>query len=130
MEGWEPLSSATFSALGVGAEAKQPSPEPVASPDPAPQTDAEPQETAAAQPSLGTEGAAEIQKSEKGFLPTLLLCFFLGGLGVHRFYVGKIGTGVAIILTLGGGFGIWPLIDFVMILLGKFTDKQGLVVKS
>jgi len=130
MEGWEPLSSATFSALGVGAAAEQPSPEPVASSDPAPQTDAQPQETAATQPSPGAEGAGEAQKSEKGFVPTLLLCFFLGGLGVHRFYVGKIGTGVAIILTIGGGFGIWPLIDFIMILLGKFTDKQGLVVKS
>ena len=38
--------------------------------------------------------------SDKEFLPTLLLCLFVGMLGVHRFYVGKIGTGVAMILTL------------------------------
>ncbi|MBI1267375.1 MAG: NINE protein [Cryomorphaceae bacterium] len=53
-----------------------------------------------------------------------LLCFFLGGLGIHRFLVGKVGTGVLMILTLGG-LGIWTLIDFIMILLGKFSDKHG-----
>ncbi len=66
--------------------------------------------------------------SEKGFVPTLLLCFFLGVLGVHRFYVGKIGTGILQILTLGG-LGVWVLIDFIMIVVGKFTDKQGLPIK-
>lgn len=66
--------------------------------------------------------------SQKGFVPTLLLCFFLGALGVHRFYVGKVGTGILMLLTLGG-FGIWALIDFVMIAVGSFTDKQGNFVK-
>ncbi|MFC5835119.1 TM2 domain-containing protein [Nonomuraea insulae] len=60
----------------------------------------------------------------KSWLATVLLCFFLGVLGVHRFYVGKIGTGILMIITLGG-FGVWVLIDFIMILIGKFTDKQG-----
>ena len=50
--------------------------------------------------------------------------FFLGFWGVHRFYVGKIGTGVAMIFTLGG-LGIWTLIDFIMILVGSFTDANG-----
>jgi len=66
--------------------------------------------------------------SEKGFVPTLLLCFFLGVIGVHRFYVGKTGTGILQILTLGG-LGIWALIDFIMIVVGKFTDKKGLPIK-
>jgi TM2 domain-containing membrane protein YozV len=66
--------------------------------------------------------------SEKGFVPTLLLCFFLGVFGVHRFYVGKIGTGVLQLLTFGG-LGIWSLIDFIMIVVGNFTDKKGLPIK-
>jgi TM2 domain-containing membrane protein YozV len=61
---------------------------------------------------------------QKSWVAALLLCFFLGFLGVHRFYVGKVGTGILQILTFGG-FGIWVLIDFVMILVGGFTDKQG-----
>jgi TM2 domain-containing membrane protein YozV len=43
---------------------------------------------------------------------------------VHRFYVGKTGTGILQILTLGG-LGIWWMIDFVMIVIGSFTDKEG-----
>jgi len=62
--------------------------------------------------------------SPKSRLAATLLCFFLGALGIHRFYVGKIGTGIAIILTIGGFFGIWPLIDLIMILVGSFKDKQ------
>jgi TM2 domain-containing membrane protein YozV len=62
--------------------------------------------------------------NQKSWLAALLLCLFLGGLGVHRFYVGKIGTGILQILTLGG-LGIWVLIDLIMILVGKFRDKQG-----
>jgi len=57
-------------------------------------------------------------------LACLLLCFFLGWLGVHRFYVGKTGTGVAMIFTVGG-LGIWTLIDFIMIVVGNFTDANG-----
>ncbi|MCY3817283.1 MAG: TM2 domain-containing protein [Gammaproteobacteria bacterium] len=72
----------------------------------------------------GTQAAA----SEKGFVPALLLAILLGGLGVHRFYVGKIGTGILMILTLGG-LGIWTLVDIIMIAVGSFTDKQGLPIK-
>ena len=69
-----------------------------------------------------------MEVSEKGFVPTVLLCFFLGALGVHRFYVGKIGTGILMLLTLGG-LGIWTLIDFIVIVVGSFRDKQGLLIK-
>lgn len=72
---------------------------------------------------------ADVEVSEKGFVPTLLLCFFLGGLGVHRFYVGKIGTGILMLLTLGG-LGIWTLIDFIIIATQSFKDKQGLLIKA
>jgi TM2 domain-containing membrane protein YozV len=63
-------------------------------------------------------------KSEKSNVTALILCLFLGGLGVHRFYVGKIGTGVLQLITLGG-LGIWALIDLIMIIMQKFTDGEG-----
>ena len=63
--------------------------------------------------------------SSKSMVPAALLCFFLGAFGIHRFYVGKIGTGILMIITLGG-LGIWTLIDFVMIIVGSFKDKEGL----
>jgi TM2 domain-containing membrane protein YozV len=71
----------------------------------------------------------ESGRSEKGFVPTLLLAIFLGGLGAHRFFVGKVGTGIVQLLTLGG-LGIWALIDIIMIIVGSFRDKQGLPVKA
>lgn len=63
-------------------------------------------------------------KSEKNWLTSLLLCIFLGFLGVHRFYAGKIGTGILMLITCGG-CGIWTLVDLIMIITGKFTDKDG-----
>ena len=68
-------------------------------------------------------------KSEKDWLVTLLLSLFLGSMGVHRFYVGKIGTGILQVLTLGG-CGIWTLIDIILIVTGKFTDKNGNKIKN
>jgi TM2 domain-containing membrane protein YozV len=53
----------------------------------------------------------------------------LGGLGVHRFYAGKMGTGILMLLTFGG-FGIWTIVDFIMIVTGNFTDGDGRPVKS
>jgi TM2 domain-containing membrane protein YozV len=65
--------------------------------------------------------------SDKQGTVALLLCFFVGVLGIHRFYVGKTGTGILQLMTLGG-FGLWTLVDFVMIVAGKFTDSNGRVV--
>ena len=61
--------------------------------------------------------------SDKKRLPALLLCLFLGVLGAHRFYVGKVGSGILWLLT-GGIFGLGLLIDFIMIVVGSFTDKE------
>lgn len=74
-----------------------------------------------------TAAAAGRSVSPYSRLVALLLCLFLGCIGVHRFYVGKIGTGVAMIFTLGG-LGIWALVDFIMIAAGAFTDIEGRLV--
>lgn len=66
--------------------------------------------------------------SDKSKVTAALLCFFVGGFGVHRFYVGKVGTGIVMLLTLGC-LGLWTLIDFIMILCGNFKDKFGLPLK-
>lgn len=66
--------------------------------------------------------------SDKSRLAATLLCYFLGVLGVHRFYVGKVGTGILWLFTFGC-FGIGTLIDFIMILCGSFKDSNGAVVK-
>ncbi|MDR0829371.1 MAG: TM2 domain-containing protein [Prevotellaceae bacterium] len=67
---------------------------------------------------------AQTNVSGYDWLTVLLLCFFLGGFGIHNFYVKRTGIGVAQLLTLGG-CGIWTLIDFIMILLGSFNDGNG-----
>ena len=73
--------------------------------------------------------ATTMAASEKSFVTTIVLCFLLGGLGVHRFYVGKMGTGILMLLTLGG-LGIWTLIDLVVIATQSFKDGQGLPIKA
>jgi TM2 domain-containing membrane protein YozV len=65
-----------------------------------------------------------VAESEKRLLPVFLLAFILGPFGAHRFYVGKIGTGFLMLVTLGG-LGIWALIDLIVIIVGGFTDKDG-----
>ena len=64
--------------------------------------------------------------SDKSRIVAALLCFFLGYLGIHRFYVGKIGTGVLWLLT-AGIFGIGAFVDFIVILCGYFKDKGGII---
>lgn len=61
--------------------------------------------------------------SPRSRLVALLFCALLGVFGVHRFYVGKIGTGILMLVTVGG-FGIWWMIDLILIGLGSFRDKE------
>lgn len=67
--------------------------------------------------------------SAKSKVTAALLCAFLGFFGVHRFYVGKVGTGILWLISFFGFFGIGVLIDFIMILSGSFRDKGGAVLK-
>ena len=59
-----------------------------------------------------------------------LLSFFLGGLGVDRFYLGNIGMGVAKLLVGWLTLGIWPLVDFIIIVVGSAHDGEGLPVTN
>jgi len=65
--------------------------------------------------------------SDKSRLVAALLCALLGVFGVHRFYVGKIGTGVLMLVTFGG-LGIWCVVDLILILVGSFRDGDGRLV--
>lgn len=65
--------------------------------------------------------------SPKSRFVTLLLCWFLGVFGAHRYYTGKYITGILMLLT-GGGFVIWWIVDLVMIVVGSFRDKEGRAV--
>ena len=71
----------------------------------------------------------DVEKSQKDWLTVLLLTIFVGGLGVHRFYVGKTGTGILWLLT-GGCFGVGWLIDLIQSVCGKFTDFEGKVIEK
>ena len=70
-----------------------------------------------------------MEVSEKSWLTTLLLCIFLGYFGIHRFYVGKTGTGIVWLLTCGC-LGIGVLVDLIKIICGTFTDKDGKEVRD
>ena len=74
-------------------------------------------------PGCGARQVAD-DESHRIVLPAFLLCLFMGSLGAHRYYVGKIGTGLLMLVT-AGGLGIWVLIDLIMILAGSFRDIDG-----
>jgi hypothetical protein len=66
--------------------------------------------------------------SEKDWVTTMLLSFFVGWLGIDRFYLGYTGLGVLKLITLGG-LGFWYLIDLILIVMGKVNDAQGLPLR-
>lgn len=73
--------------------------------------------------------------SDRLILPAFLMAFFVGALGVHRFYVGKTGSGIAMLvltLTIVGIFisGIWAFIDWIVIVSGSFRDSEDRLLKK
>jgi len=83
--------------------------------------------TSSQQPTTYGETAAEPrgqEVSDKAFLITWILAWMLGWLGADRFYLGKIGTAILKLITLGG-LGIWALVDLILVLAGVQRDKQG-----
>lgn len=75
-------------------------------------------------PGSAQYGAPGFGGPAKSFMVTWILSLLLGGLGVDRFYLGKIGTGIAKLLT-AGGLGIWSIVDLIITLTGNARDKQG-----
>ena len=67
--------------------------------------------------------------SDRKILVAFVLCFFFGVLGIHRFYVGKIGTGILWLLT-GGLFGLGWLVDLILLAVGSFKDSDGLPLRE
>lgn len=74
-----------------------------------------------AEPTLSSPAAVGSGKSQ---IVALILALVVGGLGIHRFYLGYIWQGVVQLLTLGG-FGIWALIDLIRIITGDLQPKDG-----
>jgi TM2 domain-containing membrane protein YozV len=85
-----------------------------------------------AEEKVGTKAVEEKKEagvSSKSRLVALLLSFFLGWAGGHRFYANKIGTGILMLFTMGG-FGMWYFLDLIMVATGTFKDKDNLAIKN
>jgi len=67
--------------------------------------------------------------SRKSIIAALVLCLLLGSIGAHRFYAGKTGSGILMMLTFGL-LGIWTLVDLVVIATGNFVDGEGAKIKA
>jgi hypothetical protein len=70
---------------------------------------------------------SETHCSPKSRLVALLLCFFFGGFGFHKFYLGRVGMGILYLFTLGL-CGIGVLVDLLVLLLGSPRDSQGMLL--
>ncbi len=87
----------------------------------------EEKETVVVQNNTGIKSTSN--NSSKNWIVTLILSIFLGGWGAHRFYAGKIGTGLLMLFTCGG-CGIWSIVDIIIIAMGNFTDADGKFIKA
>jgi TM2 domain-containing membrane protein YozV len=73
-------------------------------------------------------------KSEKNIVVAVILCLVFGLIGVHRMYVGKVGTGILMLVMTLSGFGViisllLAFVDFISLICGTFKDKQNLIIK-
>lgn len=75
------------------------------------------------------EWLCEPAKKSRKFLETMLLSMFLGIQGIHRFYTGYYVIGTIQLLTFGG-FGLWSMVDFISICIGRFKDSAGLPLED
>ena len=114
------VNAATNTCAGCGA-AQSTAPPPPPAHAPPPQAYGAP-----AQHHVGPGGQPV---SDKQWIVALILNFFLGYLGLHRFYTGHIGIGVIQLLTWGG-CGLWWLLDFIMLLTGSYKDSNNLPLKK
>ncbi|MDR3376053.1 MAG: NINE protein [Ancalomicrobiaceae bacterium] len=131
---WQPLSQTEFGIPPLRPPLPPPMPYPAMQLSPPPPQSMYPcrgcgrpiHVTAAACPHCGAvnEHHPDYSPTDKRILIAFVLCFFLGGLGMHRFYVGKWGTAILMIVTLAG-LGIWWLVDMIIIATGNFTDRDG-----
>ncbi|MCQ2058528.1 MAG: TM2 domain-containing protein [Bacteroidaceae bacterium] len=69
-------------------------------------------------------GEHKIKELNSRWIITVILAIVIGGFGAHRFYTGKIGTGILMLITCGG-CGIWYLIDIFTVCTEQYTDSDG-----
>lgn len=76
------------------------------------------------QPNQYSAQPNQYSRPRKNFIVAVLLSFFLGTFGIDRFYLGHIGLGVAKLLLSWATFGVWQLIDLILIAMRKVNDSQ------